>query len=695
MAGVVCGAAQNSVLGEKPHRERFVIKGQKRYGLEAVYMGGPIVTAFEDIASLLAAVLCAVVDGASAGVVTHKHAALANAMGTGVQMWHRDGRAKEVLAKTDPSHRGKRTRPEPHPFSAVIAFQENTVLHVVKGSHNRGEENDFSQDAPHEHHVTKGYAAVFYSILVHRGMGTDGDCPSENIRGHMYLTVAGCTLPPFGEIEANIKGPEAVATATASTPTPAAATAAATAATPADAAQAANLAPAAVAATTAAAAAHEYTDARTGITLEKGFGGMDDAGTGTGAGSGGTPGAVSDAGTNAPEISQQKMPPVASDHTRAQFVLSIANLEKDNETHDVLTGLFDAGCILDGVKSFVEGGEKDSGRNNGMFSCFLGMNKESVQAKCYRDHTGSFWSNGLPRKSYTERVFIACMKARIPLVIEGDAPALSPMAKAMIFAYENGVAYLGYIGKKSGRGPLKLDPKLNYNWDHATVSDRQLRDTLNGGTFTIDNLEVDKKTGPNAYATMKNDDTTAMIREGTRMGELCFPRRPRSGSRGGKLTGCRADGVEWSGSECMFFAKDGGMTNPHIDVQSVPGGSGRIMYMPAAGVIRRVNHQDVPGPAKQAIVVHADDMYKVIETLKIDTRKESTGQYGGNLTTLPELARELREAGIRFVAMDFPGRCSYALPAQCAHVFITRGLVESAAWHPVFKEDMPYPKWIA
>ncbi|CAN0434945.1 unnamed protein product, partial [Ectocarpus sp. 13 AM-2016] len=189
-------------------------------------------------------------------------------MGTGVQMWHRDGRAKEVLAKTDPSHRGKRTRPEPHPFSAVIAFQENTVLHVVKGSHNRGEENDFSQDAPHEHHITKGYTAVFYSILVHRGMGTEGDCPSENIRGHMYLTVAGCTLPPFGEIEANIKGPEAVATATASTPTLAAATAA-TAATAADAAQAADLAPAAVAATTAAAAAHEYTDARTGITLEK------------------------------------------------------------------------------------------------------------------------------------------------------------------------------------------------------------------------------------------------------------------------------------------------------------------------------------------------------------------------------------------------------------------------------------------
>ena len=178
------------------------------------------------------------------------------------------------------------------------------------------------------------------------------------------------------------------------------------------------------------------------------------------------------------------------------------------------------------------------------------------------------------------------------------------------------------------------------------------------------------------------------------MGELCFPHRSR-GRQGGKLTGCRADGVEWSGSECMLFAKDGGMTNPHIDVQSVPGGSGQIMYMPAAGVVRRVNHQDVPGPAKQAIAVHADDMDTATDTLDIDIRKESTSQYRGTLTTLPQFARKLREAKIRFVVMDFPGRCSYALPAQCAHVFITIGLVESAAWHPVFKQDMPYPKLIA
>ncbi|CBN80317.1 conserved unknown protein [Ectocarpus siliculosus] len=431
MAGVVRGAAQDLVLGEKPHRERVKIKGQTRYALEAIYMGGGAVAAFEEIASLLAAVLCAVVDGASGGVVTHKHVALANAMGTGVQMWHRDGRAKEVLAKTNPSHKDNRKRPEPHPFSAVIAFEENTVLHVVRGSHNRGKENDFSQDAPHAHHITIGYAAI-------------------------------------------------------------------------------------------------------------------------------------------------------------------------------------------------------------------------------------------------------------PLVLEGDAPAQSPMGEMMQYAAGKGVARIGYIGKTSGRGPLKLAPGLTDAWRTGAVTDKQLRDTLNGGTFTIDNTEENKRTDKTCYATLENDTVTAMIREGTRMGELCFPRRGNH-LQYGTLTGKEADGVAWSGSECMLFAKDGGMTNPHVDVQSVPGGTGRIIHMPAAGVIRRVNYVEENRPAKQAIVVHADDMSRVIETLKINTKKESASQYGGPPRTLPEFARVLKSKGIRFVVMNFPSRCSYALPARPsfmrAHELALRGLLHSNdAW---------------
>lgn len=64
---------------------------------------------------------------------------------------------------------------------------------------------------------------------------------------------------------------------------------------------------------------------------------------------------------------------------------------------------------------------------------------------------------------------------------------------------------------------------------------------------------MDKKTDRTCYATLKNDVVTRMIREETRIGELCFPRRGKH--RGGSLTGDSADGVAWSGSECMLFAK--------------------------------------------------------------------------------------------------------------------------------------------
>lgn len=190
---------------------------------------------------------------------------------------------------------------------------------------------------------------------------------------------------------------------------------------------------------------------------------------------------------------------------------------------------------------------------------------------------------------------------------------------------------------------------------------------------------------------MKCDTVIDAIRN-TTAGTFCFPTGKRKG--GGKLVGGMADGVQWSGSNCMLFAKEGGMTKMHVDVQSVPGGNtGAVLEMPAVGVVRSVIHKQYQKSpvAKQAIVVHADDMQKVIDELGVNTGQESTCQYRGKLETLPEFARELREKQIRFVVVDFSYRCSYLLPAKCAHVFITNGLVESAAWHPNFKQDMSLP----
>lgn len=182
-------------------------------------------------------------------------------------------------------------------------------------------------------------------------------------------------------------------------------------------------------------------------------------------------------------------PHLASDETRARFLDSIAFLdpEKEEETRHVLIEHFDTGNILNGTESFAEGGERDSGMDNGMFSCFLAK-KNAPQGKS-RAYEGPFWSD-IKRKWYAERAFVACTKASIPLVFEGDAPVLSPIADMMLFAAKKKVMYLGYIGKTSGRGPLLLDPVFTDNWNRCAVSDDQLHKTLNGGTFTIDNTEV-------------------------------------------------------------------------------------------------------------------------------------------------------------------------------------------------------------
>ena len=145
------------------------------------------------------------------------------------------------------------------------------------------------------------------------------------------------------------------------------------------------------------------------------------------------------------------------------------------------------GGILDGIESFGEDG-KDYGVNNGLFSCVL-RTEGAPEEGAYRGD-GLFWSRGTARKRLSHNVFIACTEARIPLVLEGDAPRRSPMGDMMRFAATYGVTRLGYIGKTSGRGPLQLTEELTDAWRTADVTPGQLRQTLNGGTFTIDNTEV-------------------------------------------------------------------------------------------------------------------------------------------------------------------------------------------------------------
>ena len=199
-ASVVVDAANRCILTPKPHRERVMIKGQTRFALEAKHMGVETAFVMKEAGKAMSAVMRAVVDGASTGVTTHRESVLANGENTGKQIWHRDEIASKVVARMKA---GPRKRAEPPPFSAVVAFQTGTRLHVVRGSHRRGTESDFSKDEGVGHSIPTGWCSLFSSILVHHGMGSDG----EHVRGHMYLTALGCTLPSFGMIETTLKGP--------------------------------------------------------------------------------------------------------------------------------------------------------------------------------------------------------------------------------------------------------------------------------------------------------------------------------------------------------------------------------------------------------------------------------------------------------------------------------------------------------
>lgn len=76
-----------------------------------------------------------------------------------------------------------RNKPEPASYSAVLAFQDDTVLHVIEGSHlDMGKESWDWGDAK-ELKIPKGFGVVFNSGLAHAG----GSFRVANGRIHLYL----------------------------------------------------------------------------------------------------------------------------------------------------------------------------------------------------------------------------------------------------------------------------------------------------------------------------------------------------------------------------------------------------------------------------------------------------------------------------------------------------------------------------
>lgn len=109
--------------------------------------------------------------------------------------------------------------------------------------------------------------------------------------------------------------------------------------------------------------------------------------------------------------------------------------------------------------------------------------------------------------------------------------------------------------------------------------------------------------------------------------------------------------------------------------------------MAAAGTIRPVSRVPLDA-AKRAIVISALDKDEAMEVLKLDVSQQLQAQHPGKID-LNGLARKLRGNSVRFVAMEFPPECSYILPSDCAHVFVTLALVESPTWLACLKGTGP------
>lgn len=414
----------------------------------------------------------------------------------------------------------------------------------------------------------------------------------------------------------------------------------------------------------------------------------------------------------------------------------------DGETLDFLVGMWRKGDLIDGPEGFGSG---LGGINNGIFCGYLKTaNAPPYTAGRRDDDKASFLSKGDLRQDYSTRVLRACMKAHFPVVFEGDCPSGSVMAAACRGGLDINIKRLGNLGNRVGTQMYDLSSDFMQKWTEGHVGDKLQDQAFCGkSTWTIQNFEVslalrrvvcsrrvlclllfylllvdipslddvsgkmlantradrsprydshltercrilsvdqeDDMVDSTSYNSIKCREASELVRN-TRMGGLCHSKR--QDARGGTLTGeMNVDGKAWSGSEVTAFAMTSrGVTKPHFDGQMV---HGEFFLLPAAGTMRSVNRRD-KGSAKRAVVTCAHDMDKVVSELKLGITKTASTQYNGGIENLESLASLLTEKGIRFVVINFPEHCSYAIPEKCGRMFVTERLVESSAWHPVF-----------
>jgi len=174
------------------------IKSEPRFMIEPRKLGKAFVGNAQDMAETLSCVVLALAYGPYERVETERLSVLLNNEAVKKQVLHRDQKAEDIEARLLGNGSGTRSRPQPPPFSAIFALQEQTVLHAIDGSHLQPLETTFSSEQTRKCAIPVGSACLFHATLVHAGMASVG---MYHARMHCYFKARGCTSAYNGDVQ--------------------------------------------------------------------------------------------------------------------------------------------------------------------------------------------------------------------------------------------------------------------------------------------------------------------------------------------------------------------------------------------------------------------------------------------------------------------------------------------------------------
>lgn len=188
----------NHMVSDTVTKKQARITGESRFMIDPGKLGEEFVGCTGEMVDTLGCVLLAIAYGAYERVESEHISLLLNNDNVQKQALHRDHCEEEIDKQLHGSGRGPRSRPQPPPFSALCAFQQQTSIHAVDGSHLNPLQTKFSANEAKQCHIPVGWACLFHAALVHAGMGSVGP---YHARVHMFFKTKGTPAVYGGKIQ--------------------------------------------------------------------------------------------------------------------------------------------------------------------------------------------------------------------------------------------------------------------------------------------------------------------------------------------------------------------------------------------------------------------------------------------------------------------------------------------------------------